>query len=264
MLSTYFYHERTRRTMGAFGALFNNIFILRQKKTGGSVSQVRVPLAFAPKRKFLERIEEANKNEVSDAHVVAITLPRMSFEITGMNYDATRQLPRTNSLSFNSLDANKKTKVYTKTPYNIQVQLNVYAKTHDDALQIVEQILPYFTPTYTLTLKPLDQFPEIKDDVPITLSGVSFSDDYEGPMETRRTIIYTLDFEMKVDFYGPTSERAIIRTADISTFLPAGEDRNSWELYSIYSVTTDPPDVSPDSDYTFVETFTIYGEGDSA
>lgn len=264
MFSTYFYHERVRRTVAAFGSLFNNIYILRKQANNNVVSQVRVPLAFAPKRKFLERIEEANKNEVSDAHIVAITLPRMSFEITGMNYDSSRQLPRTNSLSFPSTDTNRKTKIYTKTPYNIQFQLNLYARSHDDALQVVEQIMPYFTPSYTLTVKPLDEFPSIKDDVPITLQGISFSDDYEGSMETRRTIIYTLDFEMKIDVYGPTSSGAIIRQADISYFLSNDSDQSGWDLHSIYSVTTDPIDVSQDSDYTFVETLTIIGDGDSA
>ena len=264
MFGTYFYHERIRRTVGAFGALFNNIYILRKQANQNVVSQVRVPLAFAPKRKFLERLEEANKNEVSDAHIVAITLPRMSFEITGLTYDSTRQLPRTNAQSFRAADTNRKTKIFTKTPYNIQFQLNIYAKTHDDALQIVEQVLPYFTPSYTLTVKPLDDFPTIKDDVPITLNSVTFSDDYEGPMDIRRTIIYTLDFDVKIDVYGPTTSGPIIRSADITYFLPADSDYAGWERHSIYSVTTNPPLVSPDSDFTFVETLTFFGEGDSA
>lgn len=263
MFGTYFYNERIRRTVGAFGSLFNNLYILRKQANKNVVSQVRVPLSFAPKRKYLERLEEANKNEVSDAHIVAITLPRMSFEITGMNYDSVRQLPRTNAQSFRAADTNRKTKIFTKTPYNIQFQLNVYAKTHDDALQIVEQIMPYFTPSYTLVMTPLDEFPSIKDDVPITLNGISFSDDYEGPMDARRTIVYTLDFEAKIDVYGPTTSGPIIRSADITYFLPTDSDYQGWEKYSTYSVTTDPPLVSPDSDYTFVENIIYFGEGDS-
>lgn len=184
----------------------------------------------------------------------------MSFEITGLNYDPTRQLPRTNSRIVVG-SGNSRAKIYTKTPYNIQFQLNIYAKTHDDALQVVEQIIPYFTPTYTLTMLPLDDYPTIKDDIPLTLNSIAFTDDYEGSLGQRRTIIYTIDFEMKIDFYGLITEGAIIRQVDVSYFLPADSDQQGWDLYSTLTVTTNPPDVSPDSDYTFVETITYPGDG---
>lgn len=264
MFDTYFYHERIRRSIGAFGSLFNNLYILRKKSPTKGSSQIRVPLSFAPKRKWMERLDEISKNELADAHVVAITLPRMSFEVTGINYDPRRQLPRTNFQTFKGSSTDKKTKIYTKTPYNIQFQLNVYGKTHDDALQIVEQIIPYFTPSYTLTVRPLDDFPEITDDIPLTINGISFSDDYEGGMEQRRTIVYTLDFEMKIDFYGPITTGSIIRQADVTTFLSGDStEYPGWSPYSLLSVTTDPADVSPDSDFTFIENLFIIGEGDS-
>jgi len=141
--------------------------------------------------------------------------------------------------------------------------LNVYAKNHDDALQIVEQIIPYFTPSYTLTMRPLDDYPQIKDDIPIVLNGISFIDDYEGAAEQRRTIIYTLDFEMKLDFYGPAVDGKIIRQADVSFFMSDDSDTTGWSLESIVSITVDPEGASPDSDYTLIETITKPGDGDS-
>ena len=249
MFGTYFYHERVRRSVGAFGALFNNLYIMRKQKGGNVTSQVRVPLAFAPKRKFLERIEEDAKNELNEVHVIAVTLPRMSFEIVGMQYDPMRQLPRTQACIVTSpINSQQKQKIYTKTPYNIQFQLNIYAKSHDDALQVVEQIMPYFTPTYTLTMTPLDDYPQIKDDIPISMNGISFSDDNEGTLEQRRTIIYTLDFEMKLDIYGPQVDGKIIHTAYVDFFL----DDDDSDAFTSMRVTTDPSPVSPDSDYSYV------------
>lgn len=261
---SYFYHERIRRSVGAFGALFNEMYILRKKADGSSVDQIRVPLSYAPKRKFLERIKEDEANELNQVEVIALTLPRMSFEITGIQYDALRQLPRTQSISKIS-STGKKQRIYTKTPYNIQFQLNVYAKNHDDALQVVEQIMPYFTPTYTLTMKPLDDYTDIKDDIPLTLNSIDFSDDFEGTLEQRRTIIYTLDFEMKIDFYGPIQDGKVIRRADICVFLPdeTDSDTSSWALESLIRTEVSPFDVGLDSDYTIVETILKPGDGDS-
>ena len=129
--------------------------------------------------------------------------------------------------------------------------LNIYAKHHDDALQIVEQIFPYFTPQYTLSMKPLDDYQEIVDDIPLTLNGTSFTDDYDGPEEQRRIIVYTLSFDMKLDFYGPTLDTKIIEQVDIEFFLNDSDSFTSWQTLSI---TTDPSPVGPDSDFSFVET----------
>lgn len=267
MFGTYFYHERIRRSVGAFGSLFNNLYIVRKNASGGGTSSVKVPLAFAPKRKFIDRLIEDLKNEQNIVHKISLTLPRSSFEIVGIQYDPSRQLPRTQFCTFTGVDdpTGSKKKVYTKTPYNIQFQLNIYGKNHDDCLQVVEQILPYFTPTYTLRIKPFDSLPSVVDDIPLTLNSVSFTDDFEGTLEQRRTIIYTLDFEMKMDLYGPVSEGKIIKQADINLFLPADSDEyaSGWAQESIIRITTDPADVSPDSDYTYVETILKASDGDS-
>ena len=247
-----------------FGSMFNDISILRKKKGGDSTSQVRVPLSYAPKRKFIERINEHNKNELSDVQVIAVTLPRMSFEITSIAYDPMRQTPRTNYISLPGTIAGSKAKLYSATPYVISFELNVYAKNHDDALQVVEQILPYFNPSYTATIKPLEGYSDIKEDVIVNAGGVSFTDDFEGQMEERRTIIYTLSFEMKINFYGPIREGKVIKEVDIGYFLPDDSDVSGWSKYSNWNIVVDPRSAGPDSDYTIVETVTFPGEGDSA
>ena len=200
MFGDHFYHQRIRKAVAVFGSLFNNINIVRTDSAGNTLSQQKVPLSYAPKRDFLSRIDSMRDGEDYERQV-ALKLPRISFEILAMNYDATRQLPKMNNcLSFPTNYNGGATKVYTPVPYTISFQLNAYAKSQDDALQIVEQILPYFTPHYTVTVKPLSDH-DIKEDTPITMTGITFSDDYEAPLENRRTIIYTLDFDMKINLY---------------------------------------------------------------
>ena len=218
MFGPYFYHQRIRKAVSVFGSLFNNINVVRTNSAGEIISQTKVPLSYAPKRDFLARINAMNDGEEAERQI-AIKLPRMSFEITSMNYDPTRQLPKTNKcLTFPVNFDGGAQQIYTPIPYNVNFQLNVYAKSQDDALQIVEQILPYFTPEYTVTVNPLDEF-EKKEDTPIVLTATSFSDDYEGLLEARRSIIYTLDFEMKLNLYKNVSARSsVITSADVDFY----------------------------------------------
>ena len=136
-------------------------------------------------------------------------------------------------------------------PYIINFQLSIYAKNQDDALQVVEQIIPYFNPQYTLTIKPFEDYTTIAEDVPITLQGITFTDDYESPLEARRTIIYTFDFDMKVRFYGPVGTQEIIRTAKAELYNMEAGSNDSDILIETLTVTPDPADASPDSDYGF-------------
>ena len=218
MFGSYFYHQRVRKAVAVFGSLFNNINVVRTDAAGDVISQVKVPLSYAPRRDFLARIDAMRDGEEAERQI-AIKLPRMSFEITSMNYDAVRQLPKMNKCVTFPDDLNDRgQEVYAPVPYTISFQLNVYAKAQDDALQIVEQILPYFTPQYTVTVKPLDNF-DTKEDTPITLTGITFSDDFEGLLEARRSIIYTLDFEMKVSLYkNIAASGAIITQADVNFY----------------------------------------------
>lgn len=265
MFGDFFYHGTTKKMINVFGSLFNSIYIVRRGPSAPSTSTVRVPIAFGPQRKYMARIEETLKTEGPiDKRSIAITLPRMSYEIVGMNYSPERQLPKTTYVNLGGAEPGSRTKLYTKTPYEIQFQLSIYGKTHEDCLQVVEQVLPYFSPTYTLSVRLLDDYPLVVDDVPLTLQAVAFSDDYEGDMGESRTIIYTLDFEMKVAMYGPARQAKIIEKADIDVFIGDDSDVPEWTRYERISVSTDPSPVSPDSAYVFTVDNTIFGDGDSA
>lgn len=250
MFGTWFYNKRVRTAVSVFGSLFNNLHVLRQNSSGATISQVKVPLSYAPRRSFIERLEQMSKGEEAERRV-AMKLPRMSFEITSIAYDPERQLPKTNKFSRAATDTTKKKRFYTSVPYTMNFQLNIYAKSQDDALQVVEQIIPYFNPQYTLSVKPFTDYPEITEDTPIVLSGVTFSDDFEGSVGQRRTIIYTLDFEMKMSFYGPDKDAPIVRTVDANFFLKEEGFNDSDLFVERLNITPTPSNVSPDSDFGF-------------
>tara|TARA_B100000131_G_scaffold291803_1_gene305663 strand:- start:1431 stop:2225 length:795 start_codon:yes stop_codon:yes gene_type:complete len=249
MFGTWFYHQRLRKSVAVFGTLFNNLYCLRMDSAGKVISQIKVPLSYAPSRKFLERIRE---NPDLDTNTkVAIKLPRMSFEIAAIQYDATRQLQKTNTFQQSGSTNALRNKFYTFVPYNITFQLNIYSKTQDDCLQIVEQILPFFNPQYSVTIKPFKDFPNVKEDIPIALTGVDFQDDFESALEQRRTIIYTLTFDMRMNFYGPIAEAKIIRSAETSVFEINRGLRDSDMQVSKFRTRPNPFDVSADSDFGF-------------
>lgn len=210
MFGAHFYHEKTKKCVAAFGRLFNDIYVVRKNSSGGGISQIKVPLSYAPKSKYLDRIRE---NPDLDTNTkVAIKLPRMSFEITSIQYDTTRQLSKLNNIQGVTSASNTRNKLFTGVPYVLAFQLNVYAKSQDDALQIVEQILPTFNPQYTLTMIPFGtEYPSFREDIPISISGVGFTDDFEGEVAARRTIIYNLDFEMRVQYHGGIGQANVIR-----------------------------------------------------
>ena len=242
MMGGHFYHKRVRTCVALFGSMFDNINILRTASSGKVLSQVKVPLSYAPARSFIERLEEMTNGEEAERRV-ALKLPRMSFEIVSIIYDPSRQLPKINSYVTSNDDSQFRR--YVGVPYTISFELHVYAKSQDDALQVVEQVVPYFAPQYTLTVKPFADEPDIKEDVPVTLVGVNLSDDFEGAIEQRRTIIYTLSFDMKMNFYGPAQSGPVIREVNVDL----NTDEN--EFAELITVTPDPIDVTPDSDYGF-------------
>lgn len=246
MIGGHFYHKRVRSCVALFGSMFDDIHVLRTTSEGKVLSQVKVPLSYAPARSFIERLEEMSQGEQAERRV-ALKLPRMSFEITAISYDSQRQLPKLNHFAITS-DNQRAEKYYVGVPYTLSFELSVYARSQDDALQVVEQIIPYFAPQYTLTVKPFADEPDIKEDVPVSLTGVSFQDDFEGPVEQRRTIIYTMSFDMRVNFYGPENTAPIIR--EVNTNLNVITDDGSGFIENI-RVTPDPIDVSPDGDFGF-------------
>lgn len=260
MLTEYFYNARVRRAVATFGALFDNIYVLRKNSAGAVISQVKVPLSYAPKRDFLARIDAMGNGEDAERQI-AVKLPRMSFEIVGMTYDGTRQLPKLNSckvIADGSTSQTEALQLYSPVPYNINFQLSIYAKGQDDALQIVEQILPFFTPEYAVTIKPLDGYSEFVEDSPLILENLSFSDDYEAPLEARRTIIYTLDFTMKVNLYRtPSSNSKVITSAGLSFYdYPNGDTVISDVTVTANQIENDSATTTQDTAVT-IDTFQI-------
>lgn len=211
----YFYHEILRRTVIGFGTLFNNIIIKQKNSSNQIVSQIKVPLAYGPTQKFLARL---NQSPEDLNNPVQITLPRMSFEFTGLTYDSSRKVTTTQSFLVPlKTDNSTVTKVFMPVPYNMEFELSIMTKQNDDALQIIEQILPYFQPAYTITIDLVDTIGE-KKDVPFTLNNINFEDSYEGDFSTRRALIYTLRFTAKTYLFGPVSSdtsRDIIKKVSI-------------------------------------------------
>lgn len=209
----YFYNEVLRRTVIGFGTLFNNITIKHSDDNGATVSVMKVPLAYGPTQKFLARVEQnPNLNKPTQ-----ITLPRMSFEFTGLSYDPQRKVTQTQTfITKKTTDSTSARKMYMPVPYNMEFELNIMAKLNDDALQIVEQILPYFQPSYNITVTLVGDINE-KRDIPIVLDSVNFTDDYEGDYSTRRALIYTLSFTAKTYLFGPVPDQTagIIKRATL-------------------------------------------------
>lgn len=227
----YFYHEILRRTVISFGSLFNDISIKHKNNSDTVVSVIKVPLAYGPTQKFLARI-----NQSPDLNKpVQITLPRMSFEFTGLTYDPTRKSTTTQTFTAKSATNGSETKKsYLPVPYNMQFELSIMSKLNDDALQIVEQILPYFQPAYTMTVELVDDLNE-KRDVPVILENITMQDDYEGDFTTRRVLIYTLRFTVKTYLFGPISSatKDIIKKSTIGYI--AGDTTSTPSREIVYS-----------------------------
>lgn len=216
MLGTYFYHEIIRKTIVSFGTLFNNIHIRHKDENSNEVSDIKVPISYGPIQKFLARIEQ--KPDLRKR--VALTLPRMSFEITSLQYDSSRKISTMQTFKgTTNTSPPRPVNMFMPTPYNIGIQLNIITKFNDDMLQIIEQILPYFQPHFNLTIDLVSQIGE-KRDVPITLENIQMNDNYEGDFQTRRNLIYTLNFVAKTYLYGPVSDgsNSLIRKVQVDYY----------------------------------------------
>ena len=240
-----------------FGSLFNNIYVLRKNSSGGTIGTVKVPISYAPREQALVRIRD-NANLDTDTGL-GIKLPRLSFEMLAFTYAPERQLQKMGKIQ-KSIPSDttvvSRNKIYNYVPYTISFQLNLYAKSQDDGLQILEQILPYFTPQYSLTIKPFSDYADVKEDVPIILQGVAYSDTYEGAVGDRRVINYQLDFEMHANFYGPFNAGKIIRDVETNQYLIGAGSGDSDAWVSKINILPNPLGASADSDYGFTTTIT--------
>ena len=257
MLGTYYYHEIIRKTIISFGTLFNDLNIKHKDSSGGVVSQLKVPLAYGPTQKFLARLEQqANLDKP-----VQITMPRMSFEMTSIAYDSTRKSGITQT--FRAVDGNDKMKkVFMPVPYNIGFELSILSKLNDDALQIVEQILPYFQPSFNITVDLVESIGE-KRDIPVVLNSVNFQDDYEGDFSTRRALIYTLRFTAKTYLFGPVAENpeGLIRKVQVDMYADTNTQTAKREVR--YTAVPDPITANPGDDFGFTETWETFTDSKS-
>lgn len=230
----HFYNETLRRVIYAFGTLFNNIYIKHKNDEGDVVSTLKVPIAYGPTQKFLARLEQSP--DLSKP--IQITLPRMSMEITNLKYDNGRQTTATQSFVAKD-NANNCRTGYLPVAYTLFLELGIFTKLEDDMFQIVEQILPYFRPSYIVSVLMLDDINE-KRDIVFTLNDIVMTDDYEGNFDKRRSLIWTLKFSADIFFFIPIS--------------PAGENKNLINKVSFGFIAGDSSDKNKIEDVRYTVT----------
>ena len=235
MLGSTFYHQTIRKYVAVFGTLFNDINIERKNSSGTVVERLKVPLAYGPKQKWLLAVQDTT----ADRKVVATRTPRMGFAMTGISYDTARKL---NTIGRNvkantSSTTTSMVTMYNPVPYNFDFELFILVKNAEDGTQILEQILPYFTPEFTVTVNTIPDM-NIKADVPIVLSSSSVADEYEGDLSTRRTITWTLSFVLKGFIYPNLTSGEIIKTIEVNFRIPGGDTEIELPEFIIYEDST--------------------------
>lgn len=251
MLGTYVYHEVFKKTIIGFGTLFNNIQLRRV--AAGKTEVMKVPLAYGPAEKFLARLRQSPD---PTQQKIQITLPRIAFEMDTISYDSERKVAPTQTIKFKNATAQDGVSTaFMPVPYNLGFTLSVISKNQDDALQIVEQILPYFQPSYNFTVEMVPSIGETKDII-VNLDSVSFEDDYEGDIDQRRALIYTFKFTAKTYLYGPVREPSVIKKALVDTY--TSMDTVNAPRVQRYTVQPDPLNADADDDFGFNEVFSDF------
>ena len=253
MLGQQFYHETIRKVVVSFGTMFNDIHLVRKDNDGKVTQSMKVPLAYGPRQKFLVRLAE----DPDLTKQVAVTLPRIGFEIQDLEYDSARKLSRVQKFKqVKGANTKQLDTQYMPVPYNLGLELYILSKNSDDALQIVEQILPYFQPDYTLTINDMADM-SIKRDVPIVLNSIGYEDDYaDSEFADRRSLIYTLSFTAKFYLYGPVTSSKVIKTVQVDQYtdLPDQSPKREQRV----TVTPNPTSADADDDFGFNETTSFY------
>lgn len=226
----YFYNSTTRKYIALFGTLFNKISIARDDLAGTQQQFATVPVAYGPWQKFLSRISQ--DPELNRGYSIA--LPRMSFEITNMVYDGTRKVPSVNKIrkELKAESDSSRSYVWSASPYNIDFSLYIMTKYSEDGVKIVEQILPFFKPEWTTTVKLIDDLDPI--DIPLILNGVTNEELYEGSYEERKSVLWTLNFTMRAWYFGPERERKVIKFIDNHMFTDTATDAEVQEKVQVY------------------------------
>ena len=261
MFGQHFYHKQIRNAVIAFGTIFNNINIRRTDSSGNPLQVIRVPLSYAPKEKFIARLDQ-QADLTGDDSKVAITLPRMSFDVTGYAYDPSRKLNKNQKYSVAKNASGDEKRVYSQyspVPYDVNFELNVFTATSDDGLQVIEQILPYFQPDYTVTMIMDRSYMDTKRDIPFILESVDYEDSYTGALTDKRRIIYTLKFTAKIYLYGPITSSAIIREVSVDSYTKMSSESPSRSQR--VTVTPNPTGADKDDSYTYTTTLEFFNDG---
>lgn len=226
----HFYNATTRKYIALFGTLFNKIVITRDDLADVETQKLVVPIAYGPWQKFLSKITQ----DPEFAQKAAITLPRMSFEISNISYDGTRKVGSLHKLSkpLKGETNAGKSFVWSGSPYNIDFSLYIMTKYSEDAVKIVEQILPFFKPEWTTTVKLIDDLDPI--DIPLVLNGVTNEELYEGSYEERRSVLWTLNFTMKCWYFGPEKNKKVIKFIDIHMYDTLESNADPQEAIRVY------------------------------
>ena len=235
MLGSTFYHQTIRKYVAVFGTLFNDINIERKNSSGDVVERLKVPLAYGPKQKWLLAIQETT----ADRKVVATRTPRMGFAMTGISYDSARKLNTIgrNVAANTSSTTSNMTTMYNPVPYNFDFQLFILVKNAEDGTQILEQVLPYFTPEFTVTVNTIPDM-NIKADVPILLNSSDVADEYEGDLTARRTITWTLSFTLKGFIYPNITSGQVIKSIEVNFRIPGGDKEIELAEFIIFEDST--------------------------
>ena len=251
-----FYFGTIRKTVVAFGSLFTNIQVVRVDASGTPIQTIQVPLTYGPKEKYLVRLKQDPMPSTGDQ--VEMVLPRCSYELRGMVYDETRKLTSTGYTAAQKFtgDNTGLQSQYNPVPYNITFEFNIMTKTIEDGLQILEQIIPFFTPDYVVRVADVPSL-ELQKDISFVLSGITSEDTYDGTFQERRTITFTLMFVAKAYIYPPVEIKKVILTAitnlrvaevDLITGLPINE------LAVIGTSKIEPPTAQPTDQFTILDT----------
>ena len=258
--SRYFYHQHIRKAIIAFGTLFNNIQIRRTNDTDETVQSLFVPLSYAPKQKFIDRIREAPELETGRA-TFAITLPRIGFEITTFNYDPSRKLAVRQNVRAVDDSGNSATGVrysFVSTPYNMGIGMSVFAKNQDDGLQIIEQILPYFNPDFNVTINTIPEL-GVRNDLQIVLENVTYQDEWEGSFDKRLSVVWDLNFTVKLNMYGYVRDANLIKKVIQNIYadpaLVEGQVPTNSFIGTKITTEPDPTTALPTDAYDYIQEF---------
>lgn len=229
-IANYFYNQTTRKYVALFGTYFNQLKVMRVDNNQVTQQEMIVPISYAPFQKILARIQQASDlNNIK----AAIQLPRMSFEMTNMSYDGERKISPITKIRKTVVDDSTggRNFVYAGSPYNLDFSLYIMTKYQEDATKLLEQIVPFFNPDFTSTVRLIPGLEPI--DIPLVLNNVSMENLYEGSFEERQTILYTLNFTMKAWYFGPEKSKSVIKFVDVRYATDTATNAPFEEFYSV-------------------------------